>query len=110
MESPKEQIEHYAGIASQIGEYLGDPRHPSRDWRVVVGVAFVLVLLLIAFAGYLFVKISAGEIFIVDSETNESAQPINRVLLQDALAGFRDKAETFTEVQDGIEPIVDPSL
>ncbi|MFA6536463.1 MAG: hypothetical protein WC250_00430 [Candidatus Paceibacterota bacterium] len=85
-------------------------RDPNRAWEIIFGSFLVVALLLLAFSGYLFVKINRGEIFTVSKPATENLGTIDREKVKQALDAMDRKALKLKEIKNGGTIYVDPSL
>jgi len=95
------------GFASWFSRAKHDP---NRAWQVIFGIFLLAALLLLAFSGYLFIKISKGEIFTVSKPETEQIGTIDREKLGRILSALDRKALKLSEIKAGGTVYVDPSI
>jgi hypothetical protein len=84
--------------------------NPVRDWKIFLGVCFVLMLVVALFNGYLFFKINSGEIFQAAPRQVKPIETLDRALLEEVLEYMRNQATLFNHYLQHKPNLIDPSL
>lgn len=90
--------------------FLQVKRNPNRAWQIIFGSFVIATILLLAFSGYLFVKINRGEIFTVIKPETENLGTIDREKMEQVLKLFGQKALKLKEIKAGGTVYIDPSF
>ncbi len=83
------------------------------DWNIMVVVFALALLVVVAFDGYLFVRVNQGDFFIAETTEESSVLTINRKTLIDANAFFEKRQKDYEASQNvsaSSTPEIDPSL
>ncbi len=82
---------------------------PVRDWKILVITFSVLAVIAIAGNLYLYVQISAGEIFLTPQKQSVSHDSISKSTLDDTIEYYQSKMERQKAVGDVKLRFTDPS-
>lgn len=89
---------------------LKAPLRPFRDWGILLGFFFTLLLVLSVANVYLFIQINKEEIFAKEREVEEEIEMMDVELLERIIGNFDTRAENFDNLLEQKPGIVDPSL
>ena len=84
--------------------------NPYRDWMVMVGIFFLLVVFFTTVGFYIFLQINSGEIFEVEQREIVLPATIDTKKLQAALKIFKAKELKHQEQLENRLELPDPSL
>jgi len=90
-----------------FGAHISDPKYA---WNIIVCMFVVINISLMAFSGYLFLKISSGDIFKIESDVSVMIDTIDRTLLRDTLEVFEKKEIELEELKKKRPSVIDPSF
>lgn len=89
---------------------FGSPHNTSRDWRILLLIGLVLLVVFVGFAIWTFTEIDSGD-FVSASDDSSRSQPVtlNREQLNQAVADFQKKRATYDLLRDRQPEIPNPA-
>jgi uncharacterized protein YpmS len=90
---------------------FGSPRNTERDWRILLVVALVLLIVFVSFSAWTFLRVEAGNLASVDTSdlSNNQSVTLDREQLNQAVADFQKERATFDLLRDRQPNIPNPS-
>jgi hypothetical protein len=85
-------------------------RDPYADWFKVLIIISVLFVVVVIADGYLFLKISRGEIFVTSTESDSRSTTIDRTSLKKANDFYDAKEAALIQLKMSQPTLIDPSL
>lgn len=85
-------------------------RDAFKDWLHILIGATILSLIVIAVDGYLFYKISVGEIFIETVDVIQKVDTVDRGALKKANDYYDAQQTKYSEIKASPVPVIDPSI
>lgn len=83
---------------------------PKTDWKIIFISTVILVVSVVVFSVYMFVKIDKGEIFLVEKTGVEQERVLDIDLLKETVNYYQNKAFEFERIKNAKTKAVDPSL
>jgi len=83
---------------------------PGRDWAVLLGIFFLLLIFVAAANTYLFIQINTDQIFTQKRTTGEEIEMLDTETLKSTIELFDARSENFDNLLKQKPSIVDPSL
>ncbi len=84
-------------------------RNPYRDWAVLFGVSFLLLIILFGLNTYLFYGIKNSSLFGVSGESVTTSRKYDHEALDKTIKDYLKKENEFGEIKKGTATITDPS-
>ena len=81
---------------------------PTRDWRLIVSVAGVLVLLGFGLAAYLFWGVQSGSIIAAGAEAPRPPTQVSRALIKRVQDSYRARLANYTAKNFPAYNVIDP--
>ncbi|MDR3557994.1 MAG: hypothetical protein P4L61_00530 [Candidatus Pacebacteria bacterium] len=79
-------------------------------WAIIVSISFVIMLILVGYAGWLFFLVDTGAITAAQTANTPADHPIfSQKSLDDLIVSFETKAETTSSLEHGFTGPADPS-
>ena len=89
---------------------LGAPRNTGRDWRMLLIVSFVLLVVFAGFSVWTFSQVKTGNFATASGNTaNSKSITLNREQLNQAVADFQKERATFDLLRDRQPNISNPA-
>ncbi len=85
-------------------------KSPEADWKIIFLSTASLVLAVVALSAFMFVKVSKGEIFTLETETPAEERTLSTSRLERAAEYYSLKASEFERLISAPASSVDPSL
>ncbi|MDD5050632.1 MAG: hypothetical protein PHV93_02725 [Candidatus Pacebacteria bacterium] len=82
----------------------------ERNWELLLASFFLLFIIGAVASAYLFRSISRGEIFRVETPTNNQTSVIDQDLLKNTIDFYQNKALNLKEITTHSKVLVDPSI
>lgn len=80
---------------------FGAPRNAGRDWRILLIVSFVLLVVFAGFSIWTFSQVKAGNFSTASGDTtNDESMTLDREQLNQAVADFQKERATFDLLRD----------
>ncbi len=97
-------------LTSKKTSYVKSGIRPTHDWFVILITAQTIIVCMVIFAFYFYVKINNGELFssIIESSPNEAQ--INNNLLNKTINDLNTRKENLEKIKAGGLAPIDPSL
>lgn len=77
----------------------GESRNIRRDWLILLVSGFLVLIVLVLFSAYLFVRVSEGSLFVLPETEGNGIETIDRGLLSETLERFEQKAINFESLK-----------
>ncbi|MFA6251303.1 MAG: hypothetical protein WC603_01605 [Candidatus Paceibacterota bacterium] len=84
--------------------------NPHTDWRILLDIFFLVVVVLILFSFYLLYTIKNQQVFQIEPKSDETPTMINEKLLEKINNSFEQKSIKAREIKDGSKSYKDPSI
>lgn len=85
-------------------------RDPYVDWAIAVTQSLVTVVMLVALAGYSYVKTSTLNVTNVSAASSAKKKVFDEELLEKVLHNYDDRAREWERLRGGAPVIGDPSI
>lgn len=83
---------------------------PEADWKIIFSSIFILIVFVMVWSIFVFIKIDKGEIFVVERSAGEEEKILDASLLKETVSYYQDKALKFERIKKSGVSSVDPSL
>ncbi|PIP55799.1 MAG: hypothetical protein COX06_01340 [Candidatus Zambryskibacteria bacterium CG22_combo_CG10-13_8_21_14_all_42_17] len=92
------------------GKLFGFGVSPDSDWKIILISTIILIISVIAFSAFIFVKIDKEEIFVMETSEGHEREVINTTNLRETVLHYQNKAVEFESIKGAVIQTADPSL
>ncbi len=99
----------FSSLTKKTASFEKKRIRPTHDWVVILIVTQTIMLGILAFAFYFYLKINKGEFFQVVVDESQNEVKINSVLLKSTIENINTRAQNFNKINQGQGIPPDPS-
>lgn len=89
---------------------FASPHNTGRDWRILLAVSFVLLIVFVSFSAWTFMRVDAGSLASANNDLSSSESvTLNRSQLNQAVADFQKERATYDLLRDRQPNISNPA-
>jgi hypothetical protein len=104
-------IQHFKHVFAQPKQLKKESLYPERDWKLLLVLSAVLLVLAAFYSVYLYKQVAAGDAFAPqETVTPVVLETIDREALERAVKYYEDKDERFAKLKVTRPAFVDPSI